>query len=90
MRHQHYFELAITAGAARFFAQIPRQRNSPASGPGDTSVMIEEFAIISVKVPSEFLNLNYTSESMIPVSLMIAKFAPYPGGKLRGTSESEH
>ena len=43
--------------------------------------MIEKFAIIGGKVPSEFLDLNHTSKSMILVSLMIPKFAPEPGCK---------
>ncbi len=43
--------------------------------------MIEKFAIIGGKVPSEFLDLNHTSKSMILVSLMIPKFAPEPSRK---------
>ena len=40
--------------------------------------MIEKFAIINGKGPSEFLDLNHTSKRMILVSLMIPKFAPEP------------
>ena len=40
------------------------------------SVMIEKFAIIRREVSSGFLDLNHTRESMIPVSLVIPKFAP--------------
>jgi hypothetical protein len=49
--------------------------------------MIEKFAIDSSKVPSEFLDLNHTSETMIVVPLIIPKFAPSPSSKLRRTSE---
>ena len=38
--------------------------------------MIEKFAIVSGKVPSEFLDLNHTSKFMKLVSLVIPKFAP--------------
>ena len=38
--------------------------------------MIEKFAITSREGPSEFLDLNHTSKSMLLVSLMIPKFAP--------------
>ena len=52
--------------------------------------MIEKFALIRSQVPSEFLDLNHTSKSMILVSLMIPKFAPEPSSELRRTSESGH
>jgi hypothetical protein len=52
--------------------------------------MFEKFAIISGEAPSEFLDLNHTSKSMILVSLMIPKFAPEPSSALRRTSESGH
>jgi len=39
---------------------------------------------------SEFLDLNHTSKSVIPVSLMIAKFAPDAGGEVWRSSESGH
>jgi hypothetical protein len=55
-----------------------------------TSVMIERFAITSGSVPSEFLDLNHTSKSMILVFLMIPKFALNPVRKHRRTSESGH
>ena len=54
------------------------------------SVMIEKFATLTGKVPSEFLDLNHTSKSMILVSLMIPKFAPGPSSELWPTSESGH
>ena len=54
------------------------------------SVMIEKFAIMSGKVPSEFLDLNHTSKSMLLVSLMIPKFAREASGVLWRTSESGH
>ena len=37
--------------------------------------MIEKFAGFRCQVASEFLDLNHTSNSMILVSLVIAKFA---------------
>jgi hypothetical protein len=40
--------------------------------------MIEKFARVRGMVRSEFLDLNHTSKLMIPVSLMIPKFAPEP------------
>jgi hypothetical protein len=52
--------------------------------------MIEKFAIINGKGPSEFLDLNHTSKSMFLVSLMIPKFAPCASRELRRTSESGH
>jgi hypothetical protein len=52
--------------------------------------MIEKFAIINGKGPSEFLDLNHTSKSMFLVSLMIPKFAPGASRELRRTSESGH
>ena len=38
--------------------------------------MIEKFAGVRGLVLSKFLDLNHTSNSMILVSLLIAKFAP--------------
>jgi len=52
--------------------------------------MIEKFACACGKGVSEFPDLNHTSKSMIPVSLMIPKFAPQPGFERRRTSESGH
>ena len=52
--------------------------------------MIEKFAIIGGKAPSEFLDLSHTSKSMILVSLMIPKFALEPSRELLRTSESGH
>jgi hypothetical protein len=52
--------------------------------------MIEKFASSIGQVESEFLDLNHTSNSMIPVSLLIPKFAHYPGGELWRISESGH
>ncbi len=52
--------------------------------------MIEKFAIISGVEPSEFLDLNHTSKPMLPVSLVIPKFAPDPSRELWRTSESGH
>jgi hypothetical protein len=40
--------------------------------------MIEKFAISSSLLPSECLDLNHTSKSMILVSLMSPKFAMGP------------
>jgi hypothetical protein len=42
--------------------------------------MIEKFAIIGGEGSSEFLDLNHTSKHLIPLSLMISKFAPDPNG----------
>jgi hypothetical protein len=50
--------------------------------------MIEQFAIIGGKAPSEFLDPSYTSKSMILVSLMSANVALEP--ELPRTSESGH
>ena len=52
--------------------------------------MIEKFAPSIVSVPSEFLDLNHTSKSMILVSLMILKFASGPSREHKRTSESGH
>jgi hypothetical protein len=52
--------------------------------------MIEKFAFVSGKGPSEFLDLNHTSKRMILVSLMIPKFAPDTSSELRRNSESGH
>src|SRR4026209_1297104 len=41
----------------------------------DTSVMIEKFARVRGPVWCEFLDLNHTSEFVIPVSLVIPQFA---------------
>jgi len=77
----------------RFIAVLPPRSGatcSQASKAGNygwiTSVMIEKFAGVGGLVGSEFLDLNHTSNSMILVSLMIAKFAPEPtpnAGELR-------
>ena len=40
--------------------------------------MIEKFTGVRGMLLSEFLDLIYTSKSMILVSLMISKFAPQP------------
>jgi hypothetical protein len=50
--------------------------------------MIEKFAIVSGEEPSEFLDLNHTSNSMLLVPLVIPKFAPDPSGEVWRTSES--
>jgi hypothetical protein len=52
--------------------------------------MIEKFATLRGKVPSELLDLNHTSKLIILVSLMIPKFAPGPSRKLMRTSKSGH
>jgi hypothetical protein len=39
---------------------------------------------------SEFLDLDHTNKFVIPVSLMIAKFARGAGGEVWRTSESGH
>ncbi len=52
--------------------------------------MIEKFAITSGKGSSEFLDLNRTTDSTILVPLIIPKFAPASGCKLRRTSEWGH
>jgi len=52
--------------------------------------MIEKFAGADCRVWSEFLDLNHSSNAMILVSLVIAKFAPQPSLKLRRTSQSGH
>ena len=54
------------------------------------SVMIEKFACAGGRLPSEFLDLNHTSKSMILVSLMIPKFAHESSIQRRRTSESGH
>jgi hypothetical protein len=51
--------------------------------------MIEKFATRG-SAPSEFLDLNHTSKSMIPVSLLIPKFAQDTSIEVRRTSESGH
>ncbi len=53
-------------------------------------MMIEKFAITSGLVPSEILDLDHTSKSMILVSLVIPKFALGPSRKLKRTSEPGH
>jgi hypothetical protein len=54
-------------------------------------VMIEKFAGSSGQVMSEFLDLNHTGKSMILVSLMIPKFAPWPKHQTPANfSESGH
>jgi hypothetical protein len=50
--------------------------------------MIEKFATSSSEVASEFLDLNHTSEFMIPV--LIPKFAPDPSFEVWRTSEPGH
>jgi hypothetical protein len=52
--------------------------------------MIEKFASIGSNVPSEFLDLNHTSKSIILVSLMSPKFAPEPSREPWRTLESGH
>jgi hypothetical protein len=52
--------------------------------------MIEKFASISGVEPSEFLDLNHTSKSMLLVFLMIPKFAPDPSRELWRTLGSGH
>ena len=52
--------------------------------------MIEKFAIADGTAPSEFLDLNHTSYSMILVSLLIPKFARDTSAEVRRTSESGH
>jgi hypothetical protein len=52
--------------------------------------MIEKFAIIGGKAPSEFLDLSHTSKSMLLASLMIPEFALEPSRELLRTSESGH
>ena len=49
--------------------------------------MIEKFAGARGFLVSEFLDLNYTSNSMILVSLTIPKFAREPSIEYRRTSE---
>jgi hypothetical protein len=48
--------------------------------------MNEKFAILKCTVPSEFLDLNHTSNSMIPASLIIPRHAPGASRELRRTS----
>jgi FAD/FMN-containing dehydrogenase/Fe-S oxidoreductase len=52
--------------------------------------MIEKFAAVSRLVGSEFLDLNHTGKSMVPVSAMISKFAPAASVEHRRTSKSGH
>ena len=52
--------------------------------------MIEKFAGIRGDFPSEFLDLNHTSDSMILVSLLIPKFARDTSIEVKRTSESGH
>ena len=52
--------------------------------------MIEKFDVMSGMGSSEFLDLNHTSQAMILVSLMIAKFARDPSVELWRTSQSGH
>ena len=52
--------------------------------------MIEKFAGVRRLVRSEFVDLSHTTNSMILVSLMIAKFAREASGEVRRTSESGH
>jgi hypothetical protein len=52
--------------------------------------MIEKFARVRGLVQSEFLGLNHTTDFMILVSLMIAKFARDTVGEGWRTSQSGH
>jgi len=52
--------------------------------------MIEKFARVRGPVWREFLDLNHTSEFVIPVSLVIPKFARDASGEVWRTSESGH
>ena len=52
--------------------------------------MIEKFAGLCCAVQREFIDLNHTSKYMIPVSLLIPKFARDAGFKGWRTSESGH
>jgi hypothetical protein len=52
--------------------------------------MIENFSIARGDRPSEFLDLNHTSNALIPVSLMIPKFAREAGIELGRTSQPGH
>ncbi len=52
--------------------------------------MIEKFARVRGLVQSEFLDLNHTTDFMILVSLMIAKFARDAVGEGWRTSQSGH
>jgi hypothetical protein len=45
--------------------------------------MIEKFAFMKGWVAREFLDLNHTSKSMTPVSLLIPKFAFGPSRELQ-------
>lgn len=54
-------------------------------GEGAARVMIEKFAMPGGKAPSEFLDLNHTSKSVILVSLVIPKFASEPGRGLKAS-----
>jgi hypothetical protein len=52
--------------------------------------MIKKFAYAGGMRWSEFLDLNHTSNFMVLVSLVIAKFAPEPSTEHRRTSQSGH
>jgi len=52
--------------------------------------MIEKFATLRGTVSSEFLDLNHTSKNMIPVPLLITKFARDTSIETWRTSESGH
>ncbi len=52
--------------------------------------MIEKFAVARGTRLSEFLDLNHTTNSMILVSLLIAKFAWGPSIEGGRTSQSGH
>lgn len=52
--------------------------------------MIDKFADGRGRVFSEFLDLTQSSNSLILVSLLILKFAPWPSIVPRQTSESGH
>ncbi len=65
-------------------------RRRPAEPALRARVMIEKFAGARGMVGSDFRDLNHASQSMILVSLMIAKFARDAGGKVWRTSQSGH
>ncbi len=52
--------------------------------------MTEKFAIARGPRPSEFVDLNQTSNSMILVTLLIPKFAWEASIEIRRTSELGH
>jgi hypothetical protein len=52
--------------------------------------MIEKFAYVRRMPVSEFLDPNHPSNTMIPVFLVVARFARDLGIELRRTSEAGH